>query len=72
MRTKLTVELNDQQAIGLIAMAADKSWTVEDEVLHLIEAALAESGHLPAVSLEDFLKDVPEPVGKPAKPPSRE
>ncbi len=68
MGTKLTIELSDELAIGLIAMAASKSWTVEQEVLFLIDVALVE--YLPPIPLDEFLRDIenlPPPRGKPTR-----
>lgn len=68
MGARLTIELTTEQAVGLIAMAAAKSWSVEAELLFLIDVALVD--FLPPMSFEQVLKEIsnfPPPSGKSSK-----
>ncbi|MDO8973876.1 hypothetical protein [Reyranella sp.] len=58
MSTKLTLELNDEQALGLMALAARTSSCVETIVMGLVNDALL-TKHLPAgMTLEELLVEI--------------
>lgn len=63
MSVTLKLELTDEQALGLIRLAAKRHWSVEDQVLHMIDVELFEPDIGSAVSLDEFLRDLP--TGKP-------
>lgn len=61
MANTLTVELTDQQVIALIKLAASASMSVEEQLLLLLDLATIDADLLPVYSLDEFLKDLPEP-----------
>ena len=65
MGMKITLTLSDDQAIGLIRLAAAASTTIENQVLELIEVACFDADVMPALSLEEFLRDIAEPTRTP-------
>lgn len=60
MGASVTIALSDDQAIGLIRLAATSSMTLENQVLCLIEFALIDHNLLPTHSLEEVLRDIEE------------
>jgi len=64
MGTKLTLDLSDDQVLGLIRLVAGTSMTIEDRIKCIIEVALYEADVMPTIDFEDILKDISEPKGK--------
>jgi hypothetical protein len=62
MGTKLTINLSDEQCMGLIRLAALRSSTVEGQLLYMIDMALNDPELLPEMSLDEFRSDLPSPV----------
>lgn len=65
MGTRLTLDLSDDQVMGLIRLVAGTSMTIEDRVRCILDVALYEADVMPTIALEDILKDISEPIGKP-------
>jgi len=59
MGTRITIPLSDDQAIGLIRLAAAASTTTENLLLRLLDQAIFDE-ELPVLTIEEYLDGLSE------------